>query len=147
MNKTTHNLRIANEEYRIVSDESAEYMSELAHEIDLKMAVEAVSTMVGGKYIQDELSEQKIIDLVADYYNLTPSIVTGNSHTRQIVLARHVAMYLIRYTLDTPLKKIGEVFSGKDHTTVMNGISKVEKMLKTDQGMQTAISELKKRIK
>ena len=117
------------------------------NQIDLKMAVEAVSTLVGGKYIQDELSEQKIIDLVADYYNLTPSIVTGNSHTRQIVLARHVAMYLIRYTLDTPLKKIGEVFSGKDHTTVMSGISKVEKMLKTDQGMQTAIAELKKRIK
>ena len=38
MNKTTHKLRIANEEYRIVSEESAEYMSELAHEIDLKMA-------------------------------------------------------------------------------------------------------------
>ena len=56
-------------------------------------------------------------------------------------------MYLIRYTLDTPLKKIGEVFSGKDHTTVMSGISKVEKMLKTDQGMQTAIAELKKHIK
>ncbi len=38
MNKTTHKLKIAGEEYRIVSDETAEYMSELAHEIDLKMA-------------------------------------------------------------------------------------------------------------
>lgn len=38
MNKTTHKLKIAGEEYRIVSDESAEYMGELAHEIDLKMA-------------------------------------------------------------------------------------------------------------
>lgn len=38
MNKTTHKLKVAGEEYRIVSDESAEYMSELAHEIDLKMA-------------------------------------------------------------------------------------------------------------
>lgn len=115
--------------------------------IDLKLAAEAVSTMVGGKYIQDEITEQKIIDLVADYYNLTPSILTGTSHNRQIVLARHVAMYLIRQTLDTPLKKIGEVFSGKDHTTVMSGVSKVEKMLKTDQAMQAAVNELKQRIK
>lgn len=38
MNKTTHSLKIAGEEYRIVSDESVEYMNELAHEIDLKMA-------------------------------------------------------------------------------------------------------------
>ena len=37
MNKTTHKLRIANDEYRIVTDESAEYMNELAHEIDLKI--------------------------------------------------------------------------------------------------------------
>lgn len=115
--------------------------------IDLKLAAEAISTMVGGKYIQDEITEQKVIDLVADYYNLTPSILTGTSHNRQIVLARHVAMYLIRLTLDVPLKKIGEVFSGKDHTTVMSGVSKVEKMLKTDPAMQTAINELKQRIK
>ena len=38
MNKTTHRLKIAGEEYRIVSDETSEYMNELAHEIDLKMA-------------------------------------------------------------------------------------------------------------
>ena len=38
MNKTTHKLKIAGEEYRIVSDEASEYMSQLAHEIDLKMA-------------------------------------------------------------------------------------------------------------
>ena len=38
MNKTTHRLKIAGEEYRIVSDENSEYMNELAHEIDLKMA-------------------------------------------------------------------------------------------------------------
>lgn len=38
MNKTTHKLKIAGEEYRIVSDEAPEYMSELAHDIDLKMA-------------------------------------------------------------------------------------------------------------
>ena len=38
MNKTTHKLKIAGEEYRIVSDEAPAYMSDLAHEIDLKMA-------------------------------------------------------------------------------------------------------------
>lgn len=115
--------------------------------VTIEMAVEAVSTMVGGKYIEDEITEQKIIGLVADYYNMTPSVVTGNSHNKQIVLARHVAMYLIRSTLDTPLKKIGQAFGGKDHTTVMSGVSNVERMLKSDTGMQEAIKELKTRIK
>ena len=56
-------------------------------------------------------------------------------------------MYLIRYTLDVPLKKIGDSFGGKDHTTVMNAISKVEKELKTDGALKAAIDELKARIK
>lgn len=111
------------------------------------MAIEAVSTMTGGRFIEDEITEQKIISLVADYYNMTPSIVTGTSHARQIVLARHVAMYLIRITLDTSLKKVGQAFGGRDHTTVMSGVANVEKMLKSDTGMQEAIKELKSRIK
>lgn len=115
--------------------------------ITIEMAVEAVSTMAGGRFIADEITEQKIIGLVADYYNMTPSLITGTSHVKQIVLARHVAMYLIRLTLDSSLKKIGRAFGGKDHTTVMAGVSNVEKMLKTDTGMQQAIKDLKARIK
>ena len=118
------------------------------NKVDMALAVESVSSQLGSKFIQDEISEQSIIDLVADYYNLTPSVLVGNSHTSQIVLARHVAMYLIRVTLtDIPLKKIGLAFGGKDHTTVMSGVSKVEKLLKTDASMQTAINDLKAKIK
>ena len=56
-------------------------------------------------------------------------------------------MYLIRDILDSPLKKIGQAFGNRDHTTVMSGISNVEKMLKTDVMTQQAIKELKSRIK
>jgi chromosomal replication initiator protein len=56
-------------------------------------------------------------------------------------------MYLIRSLLDVPLTKIGMVFGGKDHTTVMNAVEKVDKALKTDTGLQTAIDDLKKRLK
>jgi len=56
-------------------------------------------------------------------------------------------MYLIRINLDVPLKRIGDMFGGKDHTTVMNAIQKVEKGLTTDEGLKAAIEELTKRIK
>lgn len=115
--------------------------------ITMDVAVEAVQSLVGGKTISTQLSEQKIINIVADYYNLTPSQLTGKIRTGQIALARHIAMYLIRQTLDVPLKKIGDTFGGKDHTTVMNAIAKVDKELKTDENLKTAIEELKKRIK
>ena len=114
--------------------------------ITLEIAAEAVSSLVGGKQIATEINEQRIINVVADYYNLTPSHLTGKIRTGQIALARHIAMYLIRELLDVPLKKIGAVFGGKDHTTVMSAIQKVEKELKTDEKLREAVDELKKRI-
>lgn len=115
--------------------------------ITLDVAAESVQSLVGIKNINNEISEQKIINIVADYYNLSPSQLTGKIRTGQIALARHIAMYLIRNTLDVPLKKIGDTFGGKDHTTVMNAIQKVDKGLKTDEKLKEAVEELQKRIK
>ena len=115
--------------------------------ITLEVAAESVQSLVGVKNIASELSEQKIINVVADYYNLSPSQLTGKIRTGQIALARHIAMYLIRNTLDVSLKKIGDIFGGKDHTTVMNAIQKVDKGLKTDAKLKEAVEELQKRLK
>ena len=115
--------------------------------ITMDVAVEAVSSLVGGKQLATQLNEQKIINVVADYYNLTASQLTGKIRTGQIALARHIAMYLIRDMLDVSLKKIGDMFGGKDHTTVMSAIQKVDKELKTDESLQQAVDELRKRLK
>jgi chromosomal replication initiator protein len=115
--------------------------------ITMDVAVEAVSSLVGRKQLATQLNEQKIINVVADYYNLTASQLTGKIRTGQIALARHIAMYLIRDMLDVSLKKIGDMFGGKDHTTVMSAIQKVDKELKTDESLQQAVEELRKRLK
>ena len=115
--------------------------------ITLDVAIEAAQNISGTKNVAAQLSEQKIINIVADYYNLVPSQLIGKVRTGQLALARHVAMYLIRINIDVPLNKIGNMFGGRDHTTVMNGITKVENMLKTDEALKTAIDELQKRIK
>ena len=115
--------------------------------VTMEVALNAMSSISGGKQLSSQISEQKIINVVADYYNLAPSELTGKNRSGQIALARHIAMYLIRNTLDIPLKKIGDMFGGKDHTTVMSGISKVDKELKTDKSLKEAVDELQKRIK
>ena len=115
--------------------------------ITMEIAVDAVSSVVGSKQLETQLSEQKIINVVADYYNLAPSQLTGKIRTGQIALARHIAMYLIRNMLDVPLKKIGDMFGGKDHTTVMSGISKVDKELKTNEALREAVEDIQKRLK
>lgn len=115
--------------------------------IDMGVAIESVQSLIDVKDTKTKLSETKIINVVADYYNLTPSQLTGKIRTNQIAMARHIAMYLIRSMLDVSLTKVGMVFGGKDHTTVMNAVEKVDKALKTDTFLQTAIDDLKKRLK
>ena len=125
------------------------YVSEIkqVQKIDLDVAIEAVSNITNVKNAAAQLSEQKIINVVSDYYNLAPGQLVGKTRTGQIALARHVAMYLIRINIDIPLTKIGSMFGGRDHTTVMNGITKVEEMLKTDESLKAAISDLQKALK
>ena len=115
--------------------------------INLDVAIEAVQNITGIKNVAAQLSEQKIINEVANYYGLAPNELTGKTRTGQIALARHIAMYLIRINIDVPLTKIGAMFGGRDHTTVMNGILKVENMLKTDDALKTAVEVLQNTLK
>lgn len=115
--------------------------------IDMQTAMEALQNLINVKEEKQKLSEQRIINVAADYYGLTPSQITGPSREGKVAMARHVAMYLIRLLLDVPFTKIGYMFGGKDHSTVMSGVNKVEKSLKTNTLMQTAVSEIKSQLK
>jgi chromosomal replication initiator protein len=115
--------------------------------IDLTTAMDSVSSLAEAQDAKTQLSEEKIINVVADYYSLAPYQLTGKIRTSQIAMARHIAMYLIRTMLDVPFTKIGQTFGGKDHATVMNGVEKVENSLKTDKALSKAVEELKTRLK
>ena len=114
--------------------------------IDLKLCTEALQSMVDVSDANSKVTEQKILNAVSSYYSLSVSQITGKIKSGNIVNARHVAIYLFRDLLNLPLKKIGAVFSGRDHTTIMHSVEKIDKTLKTDVQTQTAIAELKKRI-
>ena len=115
--------------------------------IDLSTVKKAISSLISAQDEVGKLTEEKIISVVADYYSLPPAQITGKLRTSRIAMARHIAMYLIRTLLDTPFTKIGQTFGGKDHATVMNGVNKVEKSLKTDPDMKKAVNELIERLK
>ncbi len=118
-----------------------------SNHVTLKIAQTAVSSLVDVKAATGTLSAEKVIDAVADYYGIPSYQLTGKIRTSQIALARHIAMYLIRSRLDAPFAKIGSLFGGRDHATVMNGVNKVENSLKTDKGLQKAVSDINKRLK
>lgn len=117
-----------------------------ASHINMDIAVEALQSLIDIGTSKSKISEQKILNIVSSYYNLSVYQITGKIKTGQIVNARHIAIYLIRNLLDVSLKQIGEAFSNRDHTTIMHSINKVEQMLKDDKETRVVIEELKKRI-
>lgn len=89
-------------------------------------------------------SSGEVIELVANYYKLETSDLTGDVRRRDIMVPRQVAMYLIRHELNYPYEKIGEDFGGKNHTTVMHACEKIIKALKKDQNLLRDINSIKK---
>ena len=114
--------------------------------ITMEKAIDALAPLLSEQEASSHLTENQVLEVVADYYGLTPSQLTGKIRTAQIALARHIAMYLIKTYIGTPFTKIGYLFGGRDHTTVMNGVQKVENSLSTDADMQKAISDLKTKL-
>lgn len=115
--------------------------------IDLATIKESVRPFLSTKEKNKIVTEEKIIEVVGNYYNLTETQIKSKVRTSQIALARQICMYLCRSLIGTPFIKIGKIFGGRDHSTVMTACEKVEIMLKTDLQLQGAIQALKKELK
>ena len=103
--------------------------------------------LIGVPGEKKQLSIEKIKIVVAEYYNISPNELSSKIRTSKITMARHIAMYLCRTLLTSSLSQIGNEFGGRDHTTVINGIEKVEKLCKNNEDYLIAVNELKARLK
>lgn len=86
---------------------------------------------------------QDIIKTVANHYRIKQSAVRGKRRSKELVRARHIAMYLLRNELQIPLEEIGEWFSGRDHSSVIHAVKKVEQDLIINQNVQQDVSAMK----
>ena len=84
-----------------------------------------------------------LVAKVAQYFNFKPADLTGGSRKAPLVAARHVAMYLLYVDFSLPYEHIGDLFGGRDHTTVMHAVEKVTGELKTSAEVAKAIADIK----
>ena len=91
-------------------------------------------------------STDVIIEEVGKFYNLSPQDIRGQTRTKDVALARQVAMYEIRRMTNLSLKEIGQAFEGRDHTTVMHSIKQVESMTKESPEMAEIIKDINANI-
>lgn len=95
-----------------------------------------------------DLEPQRVIDLVAHYFNLSAEKLLGRDRSRAVALPRQIAMYLLREEANVSLPQIGEALGGRDHTTVMYAIKKISKEIKGDSGSKIGrdIMKLKEQL-
>lgn len=96
---------------------------------------------------QAPLTPDLIQEIVARHYNIRVEDIQGNKKPKSIAFPRQVSMYLCRKLLDISLPKIGDSFGGRDHTTVIHAISKIEKQMENDTELKKTIIQLEKEIK
>ena len=91
-------------------------------------------------------SADVIIEEVGKFYNISVSEIKGQARTKEIVLARQVAMYETRRLTNLSMPEIGQVFGGRDHTTVMHSLRRVENLVKTSPEMSEIIKDINTNI-
>ncbi|MDX3113663.1 chromosomal replication initiator protein DnaA [Streptomyces scabiei] len=101
----------------------------------------------GGDDSTPEITSTAIMSATADYFGLTIEDLCGSSRGRQLVTARQIAMYLCRELTDLSLPKIGALFGGRDHTTVMHADRKIRNLMAERRSIYNQVTELTNRIK
>ena len=114
--------------------------------VDLSLAEVVLKDLIpaeGGP----EITGATIMAATADYFGLTMEDLCGSSRSRMLVTARQIAMYLCRELTDLSLPKIGQMFGGRDHTTVIHADRKIRAQMPERRATYNQVAELTHRIK
>jgi len=90
-----------------------------------------------------KVQPEDVIKTVANHFRIKQSAIRGKSRIKDLVTARHIAMYLLRNELKLPLEEIGKWFSNRDHTSVLHATQKIEDQVVLNDLIQQDVSALR----
>lgn len=93
------------------------------------------------------ITVELILDVVANYFNISVNDIKGKKKTKKIVSARQYAMFLAREMTEYSTTELGAYFGGKDHTTVVYAHQKITEQVLSEPSIQVSIEALQKIIK
>ena len=113
--------------------------------ITLDLAIDALKDFVS-KGMGENNDIHRIQRIVAEYFQITVDDIRGKKRNSNIAFPRQIAMYLCRNMTDESFPKIGIEFGGKDHSTVMHSVDKIEQEIKENKDLAKIIEKLKSDI-
>ena len=113
--------------------------------IDISLAAEALKDMISSEKVR-EITPEMILDIVSEHFNVSIEDLKSTKRNAEIAFPRQVAMYFMRTLTDAPLKTIGIVIGGKDHSTIKYGVEKIAEDRKTDEALSNTLNIIAKKI-
>ena len=110
-------------------------------EIDIDLAEFALASIIPDEV---KLTPQAIIEGVSDFYEVNVEDIKGPSRVKELVMPRHVAMYLCKTLTDMNFVTIAKVFGNRDRTSVMHGVDRIMKNIQTDANLKAEIEFITK---
>ncbi|MCR5417469.1 MAG: chromosomal replication initiator protein DnaA [Lachnospiraceae bacterium] len=92
------------------------------------------------------VSAEIIMSVITEHFNISREDIMSSKRNSEIVLPRQIFMYLCREYLSIPYQQIGKYIGGKDHSTVMHGLDKIQKNIQEDSELAVKIETIKKKI-
>ncbi|MDE7373697.1 MAG: chromosomal replication initiator protein DnaA [Clostridia bacterium] len=106
-----------------------------------ELASEALSDFIEEK--KETLDASDIVGAVCKYYKITTEDMFSKKRTKNLVEPRMIAIYLITDLLSLPLVQIGEIFGGRDYTTVIHARDKITDEIKTNVRIRITVADIK----
>ncbi len=120
------------------------FASLVGREITLEMAQECLSDILRAS--DRKITIEEIQRKVAEHYNIRLSDMIGPRRMRTIARPRQMAMYLAKQLTSRSLPEIGRRFGGRDHTTVMHGVRRIEDLMATDSQIADDVELLRRSL-
>ncbi|QJB70916.1 chromosomal replication initiator protein DnaA [Mycoplasma sp. 1654_15] len=95
---------------------------------------------------KENLTHNKIIEEVANYYNIDKEDITGTTRKKEVVIARDISIWFVKNLLDLTLKSIGQIFGDKDHSTIIAVVNKINVKKEKDPTVKYAIEKINEKI-
>jgi chromosomal replication initiator protein len=111
------------------------------------LTVELATDALQGMLISHrECTPEAVIEIVADFYSLSPEDLRGRSRTQKVVKPRQIAMYLARQETEASLPTIGKALGDRDHTTVLYSVKKISDQTERDEMLRREVLAIKKKL-
>jgi chromosomal replication initiator protein len=120
------------------------FASLVGHEITLDLAQDCLADIL--RQSDRKVTVEEIQRKVSEHYNIRLSDLLGPKRVRNIARPRQIAMWLSKHLTTRSLPEIGRRFGGRDHTTVMHGVRRIEELKASDSQLAEDIELLRRML-